>query len=292
MTLLELFCAVDDFWLQFKPVWHRYLLESGTAQRLRPTQLCESEMMTILIRFHESRFRDFKAYYAFVTAHQAAEFPKLVSYERFVQLMPRVGVALYVYLHLCQGTCTGISFIDSTPLRVCHNKRIKQHRVFDGFAERGKTTMGWFFGFKLHSVVNHHGELVAFDLTAGNVDDRQPLDGFQAHLVGKLFGDKGYLSKPLRDDLREMGIDLITTLRRNMKPQIMPLEDRLLLRKRAVIESIHNIWKSALHIDHTRHRSVDNFVVNLLAGLIAYCHRPDKPVVHLPGDEIRRLPTA
>jgi len=248
--------------------------------------------MTILIQFHTSRFRDFEAYYAFVCKHQRREFPQVVSYERFVKLMPSVGMALYVYLHYCQGACTGISFVDSTPLKVCHNKRIPQHRVFDGFAQRGKTTMGWFFGFKLHSVVNHHGELVAFELTAGNVDDRQPLQIFQNRLFRKLFGDKGYLFAPLRDELREAGIDLITTLRRNMKPQIMPLADRLLLRKRAVIETIHNIWKSTLHIDHTRHRSVDNFAVNLLAGLVAYCHRPDKPSVSLPGDEICQLASA
>lgn len=292
MNLLELFCAVDDFWQVFRPIWQRHQLESGDRQRIRATKLSESEIMTILIQFHTSRFRDFKAYYAFVCDHQRGEFPELVSYERFVKLMPRVGVALFVYLHLCQGDCTGLSFIDSTPLKVCHNKRIPQHRVFDGFAERGKTTMGWFFGFKLHSVINHHGEVVAFNLTPGNVDDRQPLDGFHNRLFGKLFGDKGYLSSTLRDDLRELGIDLITTIRRNMKPQIMPLEDRLLLRKRAMIETIHNIWKSGLHIDHTRHRSVDNFVVNLLAGLVAYCHRPNKPTVSLPGDEIRRLVSA
>lgn len=122
------------------------------------------------------------------------------------QLISRVGVPLYVYLRLCQGQCTGISFVDSTPLRVCHNKRIAQHRVFEGFAERGKTTMGWFYGFKLHSVMNHHGEVVTFDLTPGNVDDRTPLDQFQPHLFGKLFGDKGYLSQKLRDALRELGM--------------------------------------------------------------------------------------
>lgn len=292
MNLLELFCDVDDFWQVFRPIWHAHLLESGEIQRIRATKLSESEIMTLLIQFHTSRFRDFKAYYAFVCDHQRDEFPNLVSYERFVKLMSRVGVPLFVYLHLCQGDCTGISFVDSTPLKVCHNKRIPQHRVFEGFAARGKTTMGWFYGFKLHSVINHHGEIVAFNLTAGNVDDRQPLENFQNRLFGKLFGDKGYLSSKLRDKLREVGIDLITTLRRNMKPQIMSLQDRLLLRKRAVIETIHNIWKSALHIDHTRHRSVDNFVVNLLAGLVAYCHRPNKPTISLHGDEFRRFASA
>ena len=212
-----------------------------------------------------------------------------MSYQRFIKLIRRVGIPLYVYLHVVMGRCTGISFVDSTPLRVCHNKRIRSHRVFDGFAERGKTTMGWFFGFKLHLVINHQGELIDFDLTPGNVDDRTPLAGFADSLFGKLFGDKGYLSRKLADALREQGIDLVTSIRRNMQPQILPLEDKLWLRKRAVIESINNLLKNQAQIEHSRHRSVDNFFVHLIAGLAAYCHRPEKPVVELPTEQLNRL---
>lgn len=293
MSLLTLFCQVDDFWQAFRPIWHEHLLSTGERQRLRPTQLSESEIMTILIHFHQSGYRTFKDYYTrHVQQYLTGEFPQLVSYERFVKLIPRVGIALYVYLHLLMGRCTGISFVDSTPLRVCHNKRINRHRVFDGFAKRGKTTMGWFFGFKLHLVINHQGELIDFDLTPGNVDDREPLDDFASNLFGKLFGDKGYLSHKLAAVLREKGIALVTSIRRNMPPQILLLEDKLWLRKRAVIESINNLLKNHIQIEHSRHRSVDNFFVHLIAGLAAYCHRPDKPVVQLPADHLNRLSAA
>ena len=212
-----------------------------------------------------------------------------MSYARFVALMESMGVPLYVFLRVSMGPCTGISFVDSTPLAVCHNRRIERHRVFEGFAARGKTTMGWFYGFKLHLIINHLGEIIAFDLTAGNVDDRTPIPSMIRRVFGKLFGDKGYLSQPLRDDLREIGIDLITSIRRNMKPQILPLYDKLMLKRRSIIETINDQLKNISQIEHSRHRSVNNFFVNLMAGLIAYCRRPNKPSVHLDPAEYRSL---
>ena len=195
MSILELFCSVDDFWQQFAPNWQHDLLTSGQRQRLRPTQLYPSEITTILILFHQSHYRTFKAYYTeHVQRHLHSEFPTLVSYSRFVELMPTVLVPLVAYLHTQLGHCTGISFIDSTSLAVCRNPRIHQHRVFDGRAERGKTSVGWFFGFKLHLVVNDQGELLACCLTAGNIDDRHPVAKLAKGLVGKLKGSKGYLS--------------------------------------------------------------------------------------------------
>lgn len=289
-SLLELFCHVDDFWQRFRPWWYEQLVTSGQRQRIRESQLCESEIMTILIRFHQSHYRHFKAFYTeYVQQHWQREFPKLVSYSRFVQLKQRVAIPLFVYLHDCLGTCSGISFIDSTPLRVCHNRRIPRHKVFAGIAQRGKGSMGWFYGFKLHLVVNDRGQLLAVRLTPGNVDDRQPVPDLIPHLYGKLFGDKGYLSAKLRDDLWEQGLQLITTLRRNMKPQLMDLADRLLLRKRSIIETINDQLKNSSQIEHSRHRSVVNFFVNLIAGLIAYTHRPKKPSVQVTPQQVRLL---
>ena len=162
-------------------------------------------------------------------------------------------------------------------------------RVFDGFAERGKTTMGCFYGFKVHLIINHDGEIVAFALTPGNVDDRKPLPNMIRRIFGKLFGDKGYLSQLLRDDLRVMGIDLITSIRRNMKPQLLPLYDKLMLKRRSIIETINDQLKNISQIEHSRHRSVNNFVVNLFAGLIAYSRRPNKPSIQLDPAEYQSL---
>jgi hypothetical protein len=289
-SLVELFVAVDDFWQIFRPAWHEHLLASGTRQRIRPSRLSESEIMTIVILFHQSQYRNFKAFYlGYVCRHLKQDFPQLVSYPRFVTLMQSMGLPLYVFLRLSMGRCTGISFVDSTPLAVCHNKRINRHRVFDGFAERGKTTMGWFYGFKLHLIINHDGEIIAFALTPGNVDDRKPLPDMLRWVFGKLFGDKGYLSQTLRDDLRDIGIELITSIRRNMKPQLLPLYDKLMLKRRSIIETINDQLKNISQIEHSRHRSVNNFFVNLMAGLIAYCRRPIKPSIKLDPAEYQSL---
>lgn len=282
MSLLELFCRVDDFWLAFAPHWKQALLHSGQIKRQRSGQLAESEIMTILIHFHQSHYRDFKAFYTQqVLRHLRADFPGLVSYSRFVQLIPSVLVPLAAYLETCRGQCNGLSFVDSTKLVVCHNRRIKSHRVFTGLAGRGKDSVDWFYGFKLHLVVNDCGELLACRLTPANVDDRRPVPQMAQRLFGKLIGDKGYLSHDLLAWLRQQGIELLTPIRKNMKPRLVRLNDKLLLRKRVLIETINDQLKNISQIDHSRHRSPANFLVNVLAGLIAYCHQPKKPSLHV-----------
>ncbi len=222
--------------------------------------------------------------------HLRAEFPRLVSYNRFIELLPRIVLPLTVYLHTHCGQWSGISFIDSTALAVCHRARIHQHRVFRVDARRGKTSVGWFYGFKLHLVVNDRGDLLAFCLTPGNTDDRQPVSRLVrrlfGHLFGKLFGDTGDISQALAEHLLVMqGLHRIPKLRKNMRNVLMPLADKLLLRKRAIIESINDQLKNICQIERTRHRSPMNFLVHLLAGLTAYCHQPKKPSL------VRDMPT-
>jgi len=283
MSILDLFCSVDAFWQRFEPLWERELLRSGTRQRRRATRLHPAEILTILILFQQSGYRTFKGFYTqHVQVHLRQEFPRLLSYSRFVALMPRYLVPLAVYLHLQRGQCTGISFIDSTSLAVCHSARIQQHHVFRVDARRGKTSVGWFYGFKLHLVVNDRGELLAFCLTPGNTDDRRPVSRLVHRLFGRLFGDKGYISAPLAEQLfLDQGLRLITKLRKNMRQQLLEFSDRLLLRKRALIETIFDQLKNISQIEHSRHRSPINFCVHLLAGLIAYCRQPKKPSLDL-----------
>jgi len=283
MSVLELFCHVDDFCRIFEPRWHQRCLASNTKQRNRARELALSEIMTILILFHQSHYRTFKAFYTeHVCVDLRGQFPTLTSYTRFVEFFPSALVPLCVYLHTCLGACTGVSFVDSTKLAVCHNRRIQKHRVFRGLADRGKTSVDWFFGFKLHLVFNDQGELLTFTLTPGNVDDRAPVPAFAARLFGKLFGDKGYLSQPLLKHLKSVfGLELITPRRKNMKKVELPLLDMLRLGKRAIVETIIDQLKNISQIEHTRHRSPINFLVNLVCGLIAYGHQPKKPSLQL-----------
>jgi hypothetical protein len=298
VSILELFCSVDEFWVRFEPVWRREIRASGRRRRLRHGELHPSELMTILILFQTSPYRTFKAYSTEdVQVHLRAEVAQLISSSRFVELMPTVLLPLVASLHTQMGTCTGISFLDSTPIAVCHPARIQQHRVFAIDAARGTTSIGWFYGFKLHLVINARGELLALCLTRGNVADRQPVPALLKRvtgLFGTLFGDTGSISQPLAEQLLvEQGVQLITRLRKNMRNRLMPSSDQLLLRKRALIETIDDQLKNICQIEHTRHRSPVTFLVTLVCGLIAYCHSPKKPSLDLyPNAELLALPGA
>lgn len=281
LSLEALFCSVDDFCQRFEPQWEQQLLSHGLQQRKRERSLSLSEIMTILIGLHQSWYRNFKAYYQEkVQQHWSAEFPGLVSYNRFIEWVPSALIPLCAYLRSCFGSCSGISFMDSTSLKVCHNRRIHQHQVFQDLAARGKTSVDWFFGFKLHLVVNDQGELLNIMLTPGNTDDRTPVPKLLQQLFGKVFADKGYGSQKLAKQLLETaGIQLMTKLKRNMKQRLMCLSDRLMLRKRSIIETILDQLKNISQIEHSRHRSPVNGFVNILCGLIAYCHQPKKPTI-------------
>lgn len=179
------------------------------------------------------------------------------------------------------GKCTGISFVDSTTIRVCKNKRIKRNKVFKDIAKVGKSTMGWFYGFKLHLIINDKGEILSFTITQGNTDDREPLkkENFLKAIFGKLFADKGYISEKLARILFVDGIHLITHIRNKMKNSLMEMSDKILLRKRSLIETVNDELKNMCQVEHSRHRSIGNFFTNLISGLIAYSFFPKKPSI-------------
>lgn len=278
--LEELFCSIDDFCLHFEPSWRKQRLQNGQCYRFRNRRLSLSEIMTILVLFHTSGYKNFKSYYLeLVSLYWRDAFPKLVSYQRFIEWMPSTVVPLTIYLRSQFGTSTGIGFVDSTSIKVCHNRRIFSHRVFDGIAQRGKTSVDWFYGFKLHIAINDRGELLNVVLTPGNIDDRKPVKELLQQHKGKFFGDKGYISRALAEELKTLGIILITKFKKNMKNKLMEWSDKQLLRKRAVIESVIEQLKHICQIEHSRHRSPTNFIVNLLAALTAYCHLSKKPSI-------------
>lgn len=292
MDIVTIFCEIDDFCQQFEPVFKEKLITSQIKKRKRPSKLSLSEVMTIVVYFHISGYRNFKMYYLEqVAKSMRREFPNLVSYNRFVELMAQAAVPLAVYLESRKAECSGISFVDSTSIAVCHNRRIHAHKVFAGWAKRGKTSVGWFYGFKLHIVINHLGELLAIRLTPGSVDDRKPVPSMVSRLWGQLFADKGYLSKQLTAQLSLRDLDLITKVKKNMKEKLLPLFDRLLLRKRAIIESVFDQLKNISNIEHSRHRSLTNFLVNVLAGLTAYTFREKKPSLNIQIKELALLST-
>ncbi len=290
LTIDELYCNIDDFNKVFYAEWEKTLLASGEKKRRRKGLMSPSELMTILIHFHQSHYKDFKNYYlGHVHQHLRSEFPTLLSYTRFLGVMSSVLVPLCSYFTHCLGKPTGIAFVDATSIKVCHNIRIPRHKVFEGMAKRGKSTMGWFYGFKLHLIINHKGEILATKLTAGNVDDRKPVPEMAKGLYGKLYGDKGYVSKVLGGQLFEQDVELITNVRRNMKPRAIALWDKIMLRKRFIIETVNDQLKNITQIEHSRHRSPNGFMLNILGSLIAYCHKKDKPTIRIDESDMKTL---
>lgn len=276
----EIFYLTDEFCNQFKDSIDPYLV--GNAPKRKP-RMSDSEVITLMVLFHLGGFRNMKHFYLhYVQKHLRSEFPDTVSYNRFTELMQKAVLPMALFLKTCcLGEATGISFVDSTPIRVCKTKRIKRNKVFRDTATVGRSTVGWFFGFKLHLVVNDKGEILNFVITQGNVDDGEPLknERFLDRIKGKLYGDKGYLSKELTNILFVNGLHLVTNIRNNMKNCLMEMKDKIMLRKRSVIETINDELKNMCQVEHSRHRSFGNFITNLLSGLIAYSFFPKKPAI-------------
>lgn len=278
--ITEIFCFVDEFCKEYAGIVDKHLLGNPSK---RPPTMSKSEVITIMILFQLSGFRTFKHFYIYyVQKHMQEDFPRTVSYNRFVGLKQQCLMPMTLFLKTCcLGDCTGISFVDPTPIRVCKNKRIRNNKVFKDIATTGKSTMGWFHGFKLHIVINDRGEILNFTITQANVDDRAPLKkkSFLEKIYGKLYADKGYVGKDLMQMLFVDGVHLITHIKNNMKNSLMLMSDKILLRKRSVIETVNDELKNICQIEHSRHRCSGNFLNNIIAGLIAYSFLPKKPSI-------------
>lgn len=291
--VIEIFCLIDDFCKEMNQIIDQNVIvqDTGKKKRNRKSKMSDSEVITIMILFHLKGYRCLKHFYInHVTQYMKDDFPETVSYNRFVELQKKHILPMTIFLQTCcLGKCSGISFLDSTVIKACHYKREKQNKVFKGVAAKGRGTMGWFYGFKLHIIINERGEIIDFLITQGNVDDRQPLKDktFHDKVFGKIFADRGYIGKDLFEKLFIDGIHLITKIKKNMKNALVHIYDKILLRKRAVAESVNDILKNQCQIEHTRHRSFDNFISNLVSGLIAYSFYPTKPNINI--DNFQRI---
>ena len=290
VDITALYCCLDDFCKVFGD-WQAHRLIPSETTRQRPGKLSRSEMLFIMVLFHLSPYKHFKTFYLYgIGVQHRGCFRDLPHYDRFVSLMPRLFVPLMVLLHSLSGEQTGLYFGDSSKLAVCHNRRIDRHKVFDGLAARGKTSMGWFYGLKLPFVINHKGQIMALKITPGNTADSTVLDEITQLLAGKIYADKGYIGHELFSTLWQRGLHLITGIRRNMRNHLMPLADKLMLRKRFVIETVLDTLKSEMGLEHSRHRSVMNAMVHILSCLVAYAFRPGKPSISSKAHQIEAYP--
>lgn len=275
-AIVDDFCKIYEEWLQHK-------LIRSNKQRNRKGKLSLSECLAIMIFYHFSPFKNFKTYYQFFIIGGNL-FKTTPCYERFIQIIPSLFLPLMVMMHYISGKQTSFYYVDSTHFSVCKNIRISNHKTFCGLAARGHSSIDWFYGFKLHMIINERSEIVALKITKGNVDDRKAFEemAIKKDLKGKVYADKGYLSKDLFNKLYQQGLTLITGIKRNMKNYLMPILDKLLLRKRFIIETIFGYIKEHFNIKPSKHRSPTNFFASLFAALIAYQLKPAKPLFSYP----------
>lgn len=282
--LTEIYCDVDDFCKANQTLLAKILAATGFYRKPHPSQLTLAEIMTILIYYHLSPYKHFKAYYTRgMLGEHRRDFPDLVSYDRFIALIPRALFPLILYLaHRCRRSLrTGIYFIDSTRLEACDTHRAHQHRVLKGFASWGKTSMGWFYGLKLHLIINNLGEIIHVRLTDGSTSDTEPKVLFYLtnDLVGWVFGDKGYLVNAEKQAFveHEGRVFFAAKPRSNMSPADLPLAAKRWSKKRGLIETVIGQHKQVCDLEHSRHRSATNAFVNIYASLVAYSFFERKP---------------
>ena len=271
-----IFAIVDDFCKVYKDFVSHKLLETGKP-RHRAGKLSLSEAISIMVFYHFSEFKHFKVYYRHFVEN-GKWFKNPPCYDRFIQIIPSLFLPIMIMMHYLSGKKTGIYYVDSTHFSVCKNIRIMRHKTFKGLAERGHSSIDWFYGFKLHMIINDNSEIIAIKITKGNVDDRKAFEEMatKRDLKGKCYADKGYISKDLFTRLYHKGLTLITGIKRNMKSHLMPILDKILLKKRFIIETIFGYIKEQFNIRPNKHRSPINFFISLLTALIAYQIKPNK----------------
>jgi hypothetical protein len=277
-----IFTIVDDF-CEIYEGWTRNKLITNGKQRNRGGKLSLSEALSIMIFYHFSEFKHFKIYYHHFVLN-GNWFKNPPCYDRFIQIIPSLFLPIIMMMHYLSGRKTGIYYVDSTHFAVCKNVSISNHKTFEGLASRGHSSIDWFYGFKLHMIINDKSEIVAIKITQGNIDDRQAFEEMviKKNLKGKCYADRGYLSKDLFARLYRKGLMLITDIKRNMKNYLLPILDKILHRKRFIIETIFGYIKEHFNLRPNKHRSPVNFFASLFAALVAFQIKPLKPHIAYP----------
>ena len=277
-----IFAIVDDFCKAYQD-WVSHKLLSSDKQRNREGKLSLSEAVSIMIFYHFSEFKHFKIYYQHFIQNGGL-FKNPPCYARFIQIIPSLFLPIVIMMHYLSGKHTGIYYADSTHFAVCKNIRIARNRTFAGLAQRGRSSIDWFYGFKLHMIINDKSEIIAIKITRGNTDDRKAFEEMviKKGLKGKCYADKGYISKDLFTRLYHKGLILITGIKSNMKNYLMPILDKIFLRKRFIIETIFGYIKEHFNLRPNKHRSPTNFFASLFSALIAFQIKPNKPSISYP----------
>lgn len=277
IDITTVYCLVEEFYKFYEEEIRRELPRAHRVTRVSP--LTMPEILTILVTYSFSYYKHFNAYY--IEGVKVKDFNNKLSYNRLIELLPRALPIASVLLKTlcCSNKQSQDKFIDATSLAVCSVKRISSNKVFKDLAKLGVTTKGYFLGFKLHLVIDTKGTIVNACLTRGNCDDRSVVENLTVKMIGKLYGDKGYISADLFKKLFARGLHMITGIKKNMKNKLMHTYDKIMLRKRSLIETVFDYLKNKFNLEHTRHRSPYNAFGHIITTLIAYSLKPCKPSI-------------
>ena len=267
----ELFCVIDDFFLQFEATYWKFLKQSRHHSRIRNAQLSISEIIFIAVWYKCSHFTNFKAFFSWLKQDKRHLFKSLPCYQRMSHLINMHQLALHaLHTALTKGQHSQYLWIDSTTLPVCKNQRIQRYKSLAKIASRGKSSKGWFYGCKLHIVMNQFGEIACSTLSNGHIADIKMVEKLVKDMEAKLYGDRGYISQELKSRLKYQGIDLITYHRKNMQPIQLSESDKYHLKQRNKIETLFSLLKGQYNLVTSKARSVHGFLGGIYASLCAY----------------------
>jgi len=279
----ELFCVIDDFFLKFEATYWQFLKQSHLFSRARTAHLSISEITFIAIWYKCSHFTNFKAFFTWLKQDKRYLFKYLPCYQRMIHLINMHQLALHaLHVALMKGQRSQYLWIDSTTLPVYKNQRIQRHKSLARIASRGKSSMGWFYGCKLHVVMNQLGEIVCSALSNGHVADIKMVEHLVEGLQAKLYADRGYISQDLKSRLKHQGIDLITYHRKNMQSVQLCASDTYHLKQRNKIETLFSLLKGQYNLVTSKARSMAGFLSGIYASLCAYqLTQQNKPKIQI-----------
>jgi hypothetical protein len=275
--LLQLFCIVSELATLILANTSKFATNEKAVGRKHNLTIAEAVTISLYRFFFP--WTDFKHYYAFVQNYHAGEFPKLPHYDNMLtfqkQLLPfflqLLGILIAINRSAFKNKHIRIMFVDGSPLPVCANKRIFHHKVMKKVAARSKSTMGWFYGMKLHILVDAGGNILGVTITPGNVDERTQVVKLVGDIMDSLLiADAGYIKEILKEELFEKnGVQFVTGVKRTMK-KLMSKEQHSLLKARQLVETVIGSVKHRLGMTFRLHRSIEGYQVHFVLTLLAY----------------------
>ena len=281
-SLEGMFLAIDNFvntlFAQKSLLLRHYYGISGPR-----SAMSLADTLKLVLAYHSEvhQFKHFKAFHQYVSQHQREQFPNLLSYSRTNCLRCKVYQLLEALFGFNLGKPTADNLIDSTRIPTTKRHRGKRKRKMLTKANFGYTWSGYYFGFKLHLIINSFGEIIRTEITPAKISDVSQVKKMCQGMTGNLYGDRGYVGKDLREEVEnEFGVHLKAKPRKNMSGDYLSKRDKKFLRKcRNIIETVIGMLKRSHDLEHSRHRSNNGFYSNLWGALVAYSFRLDKPCV-------------